>query len=427
LETSASSHGRLPWQQQIIEATINHFESTTPLESLDQDFTEKNNDRRDVTESSKSDESNESKKQLKMKPPPLTYQPPKLLPENNLEFRKQEEERLRRLKLISTSKSQEKTQQNRKAPVQTQTQLRPPVQQQQAKQQSRTASQPSPVQKNQNRQQPQKAQQLSFATTSSTLSTNKRRTTFDPDKNFKAFEHFTSPGKTATHQDYDFSRYFSSPGSGSTAAPQRRADNFSFPKIVTTTRKPISFAPFPTTDRPLTAKATPIPQKSVEKVQQAQRSQASLIPKLHTELLPPIENDPFLLVKPIAQPQKSQAKVSQQVQTVKLQQQKTSQQVKSIQQQLKPIQQQQVKAVQQQPQAVKQFSKSVQQQPVRISQQQSSKPTATTPKVTTQQAQRTQQVSVLSLNNNSYHIEVVHLISNDEEGESQRIVTVLKI
>ncbi|CRL08172.1 CLUMA_CG020830, isoform A [Clunio marinus] len=50
--------------------------------------------------------------------------------------------------------------------------------------------------------------------------------TFDPDKNYKAFEHIFQPGKKATHKDYDFSRYFTKRISGqATPIPvQRRQD-----------------------------------------------------------------------------------------------------------------------------------------------------------------------------------------------------------
>jgi hypothetical protein len=93
-------------------------------------------------------------------PPPTGFEPPRVLPNTNDQFRATEERRLRDLGL----------------PLATPT--RP----------TRTkASQP-------------KAQNVAQGT-------RKPGSGFDPDKNFAAFEHFFPSGK-ASHDDYDFSKYF---------------------------------------------------------------------------------------------------------------------------------------------------------------------------------------------------------------------------
>lgn len=90
-------------------------------------------------------------------PPPTAFEPPRILPNHNEQFRQQEETRLRNLGL----------------PLQT----------------------------------PTKFSKTSSAASQTISSTKKPARTFDPDKNFKAFDHFF-PSKKATHKDYDFSRYF---------------------------------------------------------------------------------------------------------------------------------------------------------------------------------------------------------------------------
>jgi hypothetical protein len=428
LDASASSHGARPWQQQLIEATINHFESTTPLESLDQDFTEKNNGRRDVTEASRSKESGETGFSSKMNPPPVTYQLPKLLPESDAEFRKKEEERLRNLNLLNKQKSQQSSAkaqtinrvaaQSQQRPVQINQQQvkaqaapRQQIQQQQVKstaqiqnksQKQQVVQQPkqqvqAPQQQRQQQQQKSQQSVSGFATTSSSAN---KRTTFNPDLNFKAFEHFTSPGKKATHQDYDFSRYFSSSENfKTTKAPQRRVDTFSFPKIVTTTRKPITFAPFSTTTQRPTVVTTVKP-ASVPQVQSVARSQVQpqQPPKLPTQLLPPRESAPVQQpIKQFVQPQKPQpqqqpapVRVAQQPQSVKVQSQKIVQPVvqpaKTIQPP-KPVTQ--VKIVQQQaPQ--QQIRSQVQAKTTTVNQQ--TKTAAPTPNQVQQQLQKQQQL-----------------------------------
>lgn len=91
-------------------------------------------------------------------PPPTGFEPPRLLPSHNQQFRLQEENRLKNLGL----------------PLQNPTQ---------ATKYSRPLAQQT------------------------VQGTKKPARTFDPDKNFKAFESFF-PSKKATHKDYDFSQYF---------------------------------------------------------------------------------------------------------------------------------------------------------------------------------------------------------------------------
>jgi hypothetical protein len=93
-------------------------------------------------------------------PPPTGFEPPRILPNHNEQFRQQEETRLRNLGL----------------PLQSPTQAT-------------------------------KFSKTSSAARQAIPSTKKPARTFDPDKNFKAFDHFF-PSKKATHKDYDFSRYF---------------------------------------------------------------------------------------------------------------------------------------------------------------------------------------------------------------------------
>lgn len=81
-------------------------------------------------------------------PPPTGFVPPKLLPTYNQEFRKKEEERLRQLGVSVQSSTTT-----------------------QAHSLSATHSTSKPVVR-----------------------------TFDPDKNYKAFEHIFQPGKKATHK-----------------------------------------------------------------------------------------------------------------------------------------------------------------------------------------------------------------------------------
>lgn len=93
-------------------------------------------------------------------PPPTGFEPPRVLPTYNDQFRANEERRLRDLGLPLTSPTK---------PTRTK------------------ASLPS-------------VQNVSQGT-------KKPGRTFDPDKNYAAFDHFFPSGK-ATHADYDFSKYF---------------------------------------------------------------------------------------------------------------------------------------------------------------------------------------------------------------------------
>lgn len=226
-----------------------HFESTTaPVNSLDQDFTPKSNGRRDLNDIPKSDESTESLKPVNMKPPPITYELPKLLPDSNTEFRKQEEERLKKLRIFPGSQNQVTNGGLFSQPSRLQSSQN--LQSLQS-QQTRTSVQvPQQTNKSVPAQAPKQQPKPVATSTASSAAANKR-TTFDPDKNLKAFEHFLSPNKKATHKDYDFSRFFNSPA-GTTPLPQRRIDSFTFPKIVTTTKSPTSFSGFSTTQKPVT-------------------------------------------------------------------------------------------------------------------------------------------------------------------------------
>jgi hypothetical protein len=148
-----------------------------------------------------------------MSPPPTGFEPPKLLPSYNQEFRRFEEARLKQLGL----------------PIETVTQT------------SKFNNQPSKTVSQFNAQQPKvqpvasqfkpQTQTAKPVTTSFNQSTKKPdQKTFDPDKNFKAFEHILQPGKKATHKDYDFSRYFTKKQNGdpTTAPVQRRQDSGTF-------------------------------------------------------------------------------------------------------------------------------------------------------------------------------------------------------
>lgn len=108
-----------------------------------------------------------------MSPPPTGFEPPRLLPSYNQEFRNREESRLKQLGVSLQQQSRFP-----QAAASTQTTKKPVVR------------------------------------------------TFDPDKNFKAFEHILQPGKKATHKDYDFSRYFTNKQGQVTAAPAQRRQDF---------------------------------------------------------------------------------------------------------------------------------------------------------------------------------------------------------
>lgn len=138
-----------------------------------------------------------------MRPPPTGFEPPKLLPSYNQEFRNREEARLKQLGL----------------PIK-------PVQQF-----NRQPAKPAkPATSVATFQQP-KAKPVVAQTARPVAATNFQQSTkkpavrtFDPEKNYKAFEHIFQPGKKATHKDYDFSRYFTKKEGAPTTAPaaQRR-------------------------------------------------------------------------------------------------------------------------------------------------------------------------------------------------------------
>ena len=188
LETQASSNILPP------QFDTNTLDPTLIPASEEFPRTDKTNERRNAF----SGESVENSLR-RMSPPPTGFEPPKLLPTYNDEFRRQEEARLKQLGLpLQTVTSQNQQQKNTvtrfNAPQPAASQFKPTVR---------------PV-------------------TTSLQSTKKPADkTFDPDKNFKAFEHILQPGKTATHKDYDFSRYFTKKQkSDPTTAPVQRRQDF---------------------------------------------------------------------------------------------------------------------------------------------------------------------------------------------------------
>ncbi|CAO1440762.1 unnamed protein product [Diamesa serratosioi] len=180
---------------------------------------EKNNERRNAF----SEESLESVGR-NMRPPPTVFEPPRLLPNSNQQFRQQEEARLRQLGLPQTPSKQFVAQPARATPVATNFQ-------------------------------PGKQSVVR---------------TFDPDKNFKAFENYFNNGKKATHKDYDFSRYFTKKEGGVTTpapsrfipAPQTTKRAFvpfsttTTTTTTTTTRRPTTTTTTTTTRRPTTTTPT---------------------------------------------------------------------------------------------------------------------------------------------------------------------------
>lgn len=211
LETQASNN-ILPPQLHNNNLDPTHMSASEEFPQID-----KSNERRNAY----SDESEDTGR--RMSPPPTGFEPPKLLPTYNQEFRQREEARLRQLGLpISSFVSRNQ-------------QPKPLV------------SQFSP-----------QTQAPKVATASSFQSTKKPVVkTFDPEKNFKAFEHIFQPGKKATHKDYDFSRYFTKKENDqatTTTSVQRRQDVFG---STTTTRPVFSFKQATTTKRPVTIKIAP--------------------------------------------------------------------------------------------------------------------------------------------------------------------------
>lgn len=158
LETQASSNILPP----LID--LNSIDPTLLPASEEFPHIDKSNERRNT----QSGESHESIAK-NYRPPPTGFEPPRLLPSHNQEFRKQEETRLKNLGIPSPTQATKNTQKS------------------------------TPVQ-----------------------STKKPVRTFDPDKNFKAFDHFF-PSKKATHKDYDFSQYFTrNKAAVTTPSPPRR-------------------------------------------------------------------------------------------------------------------------------------------------------------------------------------------------------------
>jgi len=148
LETQASSNILLP------QIDSNSLDPTLLPASEEFPQFDKFNDRRNAF----SGESGESSGRGLL-PPPTGFEPPRVLPNSNDQFRVTEERRLRDLGLPLATPTR---------PTRTKT------------------SQP-------------KAQNVAQGT--------RKPGSFDPDKNYAAFEHFFPSGK-ATHDDYDFSKYF---------------------------------------------------------------------------------------------------------------------------------------------------------------------------------------------------------------------------
>ena len=194
LETQASSN--------ILPPQINTNALDPTLIPSSEEFPQfdKTNERRNAF----SDESDELRGML---PPPTGFEPPKLLPTYSQEFRAREEARLRQLGL----------------PIQSITATsRTPL--------PRVAVTPRPV-----------AQQIAQQPQTVAKPATK---TFDPDKNFKAFEHILQPGKKATHKDYDFSRYFTKKPGTPTNAPAPRRQNRPVQNANRRVASPVTARPF---------------------------------------------------------------------------------------------------------------------------------------------------------------------------------------
>ena len=197
LETQASNN--IPPRHYVSNA----LDSTSIPFSEDLFLTEKNNERRNAF----SEESLENVGR-NMRPPSTVFEPPRLPSNFNQQYRQQEEARLRQLGSPKVPSTQFVAQPPRATPV------------------------------------------------ASNFQSGKQSVvrTFDPDKNFKAFENYFNNGKKATHKDYDFSRYFTKKeGAVTTPAPSQFA-----PAPQTTKR---AFVPFSTTTttttrRPITTTTT---------------------------------------------------------------------------------------------------------------------------------------------------------------------------
>lgn len=297
MESSASNHIIPAALQTIRDSTKpDVFESTTPIpQSDDTDLSQKNNGRRDVIKVDqrlKNDDSSESGRRVYMKPPPVVFEPPKLLPDSNPAFRQLEEQRLRSLNTKQAFKPQVVQQ---KAPVFAQAKQPVPVQQKQQvfQQQKVTTTARTTVRTT---TLPPRPVVLQPKTAASNINLNNKapvKNTFNPDKNFKAFEHILNPGKTATFKDYDFSRYFQNRNTAAPNSAQRRQDAFQKP-LQTTTRQPIVTTTTPrptTTQRPTTRKPitfAPITTTTVRTTIKPFVIQRAVVPD--KQVLPPLRN-----------------------------------------------------------------------------------------------------------------------------------------
>lgn len=185
-----------------------------------------------------------------MSPPPTGFQPPKLLPTYSQEFRNHEQARLQQLGLPHQSQGKQSIvkQPRTKAVNQLTVQAARPT--------------------------------ANFQTTKKPGSG-----TFDPDKNFKAFEKILQPGKKGTHKDYDFSQYFTKKAGAPTQAPVQRRQDISVKRqqsvAVATTKKPLVFhqPAKPTAQRTNQATARPFVANQPTKVTTRRTTRAPVTPR----------------------------------------------------------------------------------------------------------------------------------------------------
>lgn len=236
-----------------------------------------------------------------MSPPPTGFEPPKLLPSYNQEFRNREQTRQQQLGLPHQSQGKQSTGQHPRS---------------QAVNQLAQGARPA----------------TSFQTTKKPGSG-----TFDPDKNFKAFEKILQPGKKGTAKDYDFSQYFTKKAGAPTNAPvQRRQDTAvkrQQPVAAAPTKKPIVFnqptkptaqRTNPPTARPFVA-SQPTKATTTRRTNRAPATQASRVQQLaHKQHQP--------LAQKQQQPQAFRTNQQQAVQQTVRQNQHQAQQQQAIKQ-----------------------------------------------------------------------------------------------
>lgn len=230
LETQASSNALQP------EDDNNALDPTSIPASEEFPQVDKTNERRNAFSAE-----SEEVRGKGMQPPPTGFEPPRILPQHNQEFRNREESRLKQLglPLQSPAKTSHFVNQPKSAP-------------------SAFRAQQSPIAAPSFQQ----TQTLRPVTPSFQSTKKPGVKTFDPDKNYKAFEHIFQPGKKATHKDYDFSRYFTKKEGQPTNAPVQRRQDFSNrqKQVAATTQRPAqSFQHRPAaTQRAVAATARPV-------------------------------------------------------------------------------------------------------------------------------------------------------------------------